>query len=68
MLVTLGDELRGTGAKAPVIRKSWRRAELGAGVPEMGLRLQTESSMEMRKGERKQWAEPRVGGLWVCVP
>ena len=31
--MTLGDEPRGTGAKVPVHRKSWR-PELGAGVPE----------------------------------
>lgn len=66
--MTLGDEPRGTGAKAPVIRKSWRRAELGAGVPEDGSETADRGSMEMRKGERKQWAEPRVGGLWACVP
>ena len=34
--MTLGDEPRGTGAKAPLHRKSWRGTELGAGVPEYG--------------------------------
>ena len=38
------------GPKPWMSGKSWRRAELGAGVPEDGVRLQTESSMGMRKG------------------
>lgn len=46
------------GPKPWMSGKSWRRAELGAGVPVDGVRLQTESSMGMRKGkETTGWAQ-----------